>query len=87
MIFSENRRPLFGIMLRESIIFCEHRRPLFGIMLKVGPIAVAPPGSSAEPAVGKDDPLISAPTLARRASKRTGVVGQMQIIPQRPEAS
>src|SRR6516164_1374501 len=34
MIFSENRYPLFGIMLRAwSMIFSENRYPLFGIML------------------------------------------------------
>jgi len=36
MIFSENRLPLFGIMLwifRLSMIFSENRFPLFGIML------------------------------------------------------
>jgi hypothetical protein len=32
MIFSENRYPLFGIMLL-SMIFSENRYPLFGIML------------------------------------------------------
>jgi hypothetical protein len=34
MIFSENRHPLFGIMLYWwSMIFSENRYPLFGIML------------------------------------------------------
>jgi len=34
MIFSENRYPLFGIMLYSwSMIFSENRCPLFGIML------------------------------------------------------
>jgi len=34
MIFSENRFPLFGIMLYPwSMIFSENRFPLFGIML------------------------------------------------------
>jgi len=34
MIFSENRYPLFGIMLYWwSMIFSENRYPLFGIML------------------------------------------------------
>jgi hypothetical protein len=34
MIFSENRHPLFGIMLYWwSMIFSENRHPLFGIML------------------------------------------------------
>jgi hypothetical protein len=34
MIFSENRFPLFGIMLFcGSMIFSENRFPLFGIML------------------------------------------------------
>jgi hypothetical protein len=34
MIFSENRHPLFGIMLFcWSMIFSENRYPLFGIML------------------------------------------------------
>jgi len=34
MIFSENRCPLFGIMLYWwSMIFSENRCPLFGIML------------------------------------------------------
>jgi len=36
MIFSENRFPLFGIMLFcWSMIFSENRFPLFGIMLKI----------------------------------------------------
>jgi hypothetical protein len=54
-------------------------------MLKVERDAVATPAGGAEPAVGNDDPLISAPTRARRASKRTVVIGQMQLIPLRPE--
>jgi len=33
MIFAENRCPLFGIMLRSSMILAENRFPLFGIML------------------------------------------------------
>ncbi|MAU98705.1 MAG: hypothetical protein CMP81_22950 [Fulvimarina sp.] len=33
MIFSENRFPLFGIMLWCRMIFSENRSPLFGIML------------------------------------------------------
>src|SRR6266567_2547228 len=31
--FSENRFPLFGVMLFSSMIFSENRFPLFGIML------------------------------------------------------
>jgi hypothetical protein len=38
MIFSENRYPLFGIMLCWSIILSENRYPLFGIMLCWGMI-------------------------------------------------
>jgi len=33
MIFSENRYPLFRIMLCWSVIFSENRFPLFRIML------------------------------------------------------
>jgi hypothetical protein len=33
MIFSENRLPLFRIMLWWSMIFSENRLPLFRIML------------------------------------------------------
>jgi len=33
MVFSENRFPLFGIMLFLSMIFSENWFPFFGIML------------------------------------------------------
>jgi hypothetical protein len=33
MILSENRCPLFGIMLHSSMILSENRCPLFGIVL------------------------------------------------------